>query len=424
MLQQICLHALGILETCIYLILLVGAIGTVTTYYAVTEYVLTITDEKPNLTTYLNLYKQYKSTLTCSCIQIAVPYKNFFTVNPSYHQYCSSYFNSKLWLGIIQSIELYLERIGNPTLVSPASASMALADLCRISVNTVTDSLIFFYDSTLISGYTIPSVIFESQVQSIIDLFTSTTANSFKRSATLIRRFLANDQVLRGAHETNFYGTVDTTFQLQQASVKFSFKTKFLNDTPCYCYIDSSCIELASIQAFGDNSRLITIPGIYVGCSIIQSVYKSTLQAFHDSTFISSIPVEPLNGIAKSRYNTTIPISIIVEQLFVEDWNTTYSYEKYYFGCQPSSCSYIIQTRRQPVEILTSVLGIIGGITTVLRVIIPLIIDTIDSYFNSEETEDISTTSVNDKRKRSDMYKETKHNINRDLTNINTEGGE
>ncbi|CAF1142573.1 unnamed protein product [Adineta ricciae] len=370
---------------------------------------------------YLSLYNQYKSSLTCPCTQIAIPYKKFLTVNPSYHQYCSSYYNSKAWLDIVQSIDLYLERTGNPTVASPTSIFIALSDFCRFSGETVNDSLASFYQSSLISGYTIQPDIFESQAEAIVNLFISSTSNSFKRSAALIRRILANDQVLRGAHGTNFYATVDTTRQTSDTGVKFGFRTiTTANNTPCYCYIDSSCADVAYIQSFNPNSPSLPVPGVYVGCSIIESLYISTLQVFYDSAFIASlnipsnVPVVPLNRTVPSRYNTTTPFGTIIEQLFVEDWNTTYAFEDYYIGCQPSSCSYIVQIRRETIEILTAVLGIIGRVTSVVGTVVPFVIERIVDLFGSEEKDTVDNQNGNSAHK----YEQSQHDNDRDLTDI------
>lgn len=51
----------------------------------------------PLLSTYLNLYDQYKN-IRCPCTQISTLYKEFLQLSVSYNQICSSEFVSEKWI--------------------------------------------------------------------------------------------------------------------------------------------------------------------------------------------------------------------------------------------------------------------------------------------------------------------------------------
>ena len=49
-------------------------------------------------------------------------------------------------------------------------------------------------------------------------------------------------------------------------------------------------------------------------------------------------------------------------------------YDQYYNSCQPIECFYDIQTRNDALYIVTKLMGIIGGIVTVLPLIVPRVV--------------------------------------------------
>ncbi|CAF1255155.1 unnamed protein product, partial [Adineta steineri] len=43
----------------------------------------------------------------------------------------------------------------------------------------------------------------------------------------------------------------------------------------------------------------------------------------------------------------------------------------YYNECQPSKCSYSYETKNSAIYIITTVIGLVGGLITVLKLIVP-----------------------------------------------------
>ncbi len=67
--------------------------------------------------------------------------------------------------------------------------------------------------------------------------------------------------------------------------------------------------------------------------------------------------------------NTTI--AELLGQLFIESWSSNLSYTSYFTKCQPAFCSYVVNTQKSALEIVTTITGLIGGLSIVLRLVIP-----------------------------------------------------
>jgi hypothetical protein len=49
-------------------------------------------------------------------------------------------------------------------------------------------------------------------------------------------------------------------------------------------------------------------------------------------------------------------------------------YESYYNECQPTQCTYRIETRNDLIYIVTTLFGIVGGLITVLKLVVPRLV--------------------------------------------------
>ena len=58
----------------------------------------------------------------------------------------------------------------------------------------------------------------------------------------------------------------------------------------------------------------------------------------------------------------------------IEEWNLSTMYEGYYNQCRPAQCTYTYETRNDAIHIVTTLIGIVGGLVSVLRFIVPRVI--------------------------------------------------
>jgi hypothetical protein len=92
-------------------------------------------------------------------------------------------------------------------------------------------------------------------------------------------------------------------------------------------------------------------------------------------------------------------IKELVDNLMIEQWSTSSSYERYYNECQPSQCTYTYESsgntddivytfepRKNIIHIVIILLAIIGGLTAVLLGVVPLLVRLIMFCFGKKRT--------------------------------------
>ncbi|CAF1147512.1 unnamed protein product [Adineta steineri] len=120
---------------------------------------------------------------------------------------------------------------------------------------------------------------------------------------------------------------------------------------------------------------------MYTGCYVIESLLQSDLRCFYNQTCITKLQsyslakttmnVTALDKSLPSNFTENSTIEELVNQLMVEEWNPLIMYENYYNECQPSQCTYTHETKNSVIYIVTTLFGLIGGLTTALELIIP-----------------------------------------------------
>ena len=100
------------------------------------------------------------------------------------------------------------------------------------------------------------------------------------------------------------------------------------------------------------------------------------------STFFYELNTTALDASLPSRYSAATKIDEMINHVMLENINYSASYEKYYQNCRPSICVYTIQTRNNRVYVLTVILGLIGGLSSILQVIISRVVNLASKLFN------------------------------------------
>ncbi|CAF1424224.1 unnamed protein product [Adineta steineri] len=147
----------------------------------------------------------------------------------------------------------------------------------------------------------------------------------------------------------------------------------------CYCVLDSTCdIDnklVVSLDDLVENFFKMdwNLDSIRFGCSIMDSVLKSSLMCWFEKTCLDQLriavntaqlpmfpSITPLNSRLSSRYSPNTSVEIIFNEIMIEKWNFSSSYSIYYEKCKPSSCSFTYEKK-------TSIISLIGGINVILR---------------------------------------------------------
>ena len=238
--------------------------------------------------------------------------------------------------------------------------------------STVRNSLIQFNSSQYITAAVAPLQLFQRQTQSYIEHFTSSARNDFSSSLTIIRKTTQGNALL-SAQLTNYY--------LTSAYTNYYVSAVPTNYSGCNCRLLSTCVSQLS---FVTNAETFNVPGFYVGCYVIEALLQSTLECFYHQTCVdelqlylspnSSLKVTALNSSLPSQYAENASIEHLLQNLMVEQWKWSPVYNRYYDECQPIQCTYSIETRNDAIYIVTTMFGIVGGLITVLKFVVPQVV--------------------------------------------------
>ena len=100
-----------------------------------------------------------------------------------------------------------------------------------------------------------------------------------------------------------------------------------------------------------------------------------------------------LDATAISHFLTTSTASEILNELMVEDWQWTNMYDQYYESCHPLECRYTVKTRNDVVYIVTTVIGLIGGLVIALKLIVPRLVH-FSSYLQRRREITVTTIAI------------------------------
>ncbi|CAF1582747.1 unnamed protein product, partial [Adineta steineri] len=84
--------------------------------------------------------------------------------------------------------------------------------------------------------------------------------------------------------------------------------------------------------------------------------------------------VTALDSSLPSQYSQDSTIENLLNNLMIEEWNPTQIYDRYYDECQPIECTYTIITRNNILYVITTLIGIIGGLTRVSKILVPILV--------------------------------------------------
>ena len=176
-----------------------------------------------------------------------------------------------------------------------------------------------------------------------------------------------------------------TNYNLMMANDHYHVSTISMSYSDCNCHLSSTCVTQFSIYNYSSNTTLFDVPGFYTGCYVIEALLQSTLQCFYDQNCIDQLQIylssaSPMNATAlvpliSSKYFENSTIEYLLQNLMIEQWGWTKMYDKYYNACQPIQCTYTIETRHNRIYIITTMVGILGGLITVLKLIVPRVVN-------------------------------------------------
>ena len=275
--------------------------------------------KKPSFTLFRDLEQHYHSSVACPCSQISIKYQSFINIQPRFHALCSSDFISTSWI-------IYLYGDGNlvdqydPTdfYYSAVAQFQVLASFCQLSRKAVNDSLLQLNSSYFINAPLLSTDIFNQRLETNLDLFQTSIPNSFINILSLIRETTGTNMILN---------TLSTNWMFTDFLPPYSFGVTLTEPRTydeCNCGLSSTCVH---------SSR-----GMFSGCYPIEALLQASLGCFYDQECIDpSHTFKALNitYLNTSRFTLNMTIEMLVNELMVEEYTRTISYEKYFNACAP-----------------------------------------------------------------------------------------
>ena len=257
-----------------------------------------------------------------------------------------------------------------------------LKGLCGFSNVSVTQSVQKHLSSLLVSSQLLSMDSFEASINQTINRIKFNTPVAFNRLLSLISMKNYGDSII---------STYGTNYQYQNPAYNGSknsltFTQPLIYDDNCSCSLNRTC----TIDATFQQQEMRTIAGLRMGCIPSESFLASTLECFFNSSCIALLDnmanftrtgsLPPLNS-TDSRYAVNITVNDLVNELFVENWLTQMSYSEYFKKCSPMLCSFTYVQQFNLMYTITYLLGLLGGLTIVLKWITPKMVSVFRKTF-------------------------------------------
>ena len=374
-----------LISTRLFIILLVLSLTVLVVYTTQIQVTHTITINSPPQSEYLSLYKKYGDKLTCPCTKIAFPHEKFISLTPVFHQICSSDFVTTKWIDfLIGTSPTYLSLDFRST---GSVLFQALTSFCHVANETIIDSLPVFYSNNFVAVEVMNMELFDKEAQSLVDFYIRTTANAFTQSFEILRDLTYTNGLVSGLFTNVIYRLDYYDRDLPGYWTLPSFQSYAQPPKGCDCVSSPSCVIQVAIHNISStgilrNQTLFPIPGLYVGCYLVEAMRQSNFQCLYDQTCLNRLlsylitsqnqfNATTLNQTATSHFNTTTKVSDILAELMVDQWIENISYSSYYAQCQPSQCTYSIVGRNSFIYVLTTLIGLFGGLYKALKITVP-----------------------------------------------------
>jgi hypothetical protein len=201
-----------------------------------------------------------------------------------------------------------------------------------------------------------------------------------------IRHSTTGNQLMSGLRTDSFIYM--DPYEKTMASVGINtYET--INGSTCHCYPTNNCTTPAAIYlnpvepTFGvyllDTSS-IPIIGMQTACYPLEGLLASSLECYFDSSCLqlivpNSTAFIPLNSAETSRFSPNTTVDDLINELMVEQWSLDIRPEDYYTQCAPLACTYSYPHRNTWLSIITTIISILGGLNTALRLIVPRLVE-------------------------------------------------
>ncbi|CAF4927028.1 unnamed protein product, partial [Rotaria sp. Silwood1] len=267
--------------------------------------------------------------------------------------------------------------------VTAAAQFRLFAAACSISSMSINNLNKIYGQEQLVNTRILSPISLHNQANALIDKFKAMMQEQITplRGTQFVHFIISQDGSNSAVHTNSFLTSIP-------GSNKFEAITNFYPKRDNAVY---SSVSLYTKYLFEENNKqmmtpkpppVFIVPGMHVGCLPDDAMKTNTLECFFDSVclnttaqWISTLPAtswpKPLNSSMKSRFISTTPTVILIDELMIEEWQNITNFSGYYAACSPASCTYTITKHSGILQILAVLIGSLGGLIVVLRTITP-----------------------------------------------------
>ena len=361
-----------ILTTRLYLILLSLCIALASIYTSSILQTQIFTMKNPSIETFEKLSNdpRYSATLECPCRNLTIPYNRFIQIPLRSHQICTSDFvvSNSQWLKDFSPFMFDNNYPYNDFRRFIVPQFRALASLCHIVKDTLTDALSSFMNSTIISEQAESYESVQSKVTSAVTQFQLSTMGTFKTRFNQVREMVNSNRFVSFTLSNSYLS--DTLWKVGSITDIDEYLPRFYGNGTCSCDKSPVC----SSPACDDQCDL---PGFRVGCYAIESLLQSTLECLYDIACINRmipndiISTMVFHALDPALSSPTATVQSLLDNLMIDEWRPNFTYDRYYTACAARYCTYSLTQRFDSVYVFTTIMGLSGGLTVVLKLILP-----------------------------------------------------
>ena len=332
-----------IVATRMYLLFISFSIAILIFYTSLTTQLQVVTIARPSIVTLgqLRINNKYSGTLECPCQNIVIPYESFLSITPRYHQICSSDFvvASSDWLNLLYSSVAGMEYHYDDFRLFAVPQFRLLLALCTLANETVIKSIELLSSDVIITEKVQYQEVITSKVNTILDQVRLSVPRTFTRALDLIRGIAQGNGIVSSILSNWRFVTINTTFDPPRDFPSLWPEPRSYGENNCSCGTSSTCSSKATLDG-------LEIPGFRVGCYPLETLLQSTLQCLYNVSCIELLRLmyyqsnRTFRALDSSLSSPNAIFQSIMENMFVDEWKTEISYEKYYMACAPLFCTY------------------------------------------------------------------------------------
>ena len=356
-----------LIATRLFVYLLVLCTAFLLTNLSVEIVETTYTVKSPTYEQFITIHKQYNErSLVCPCSSVGTEYKNVFHIEILLHPYCSSDFVRSPWLNVASTFDS-CDGFDFPLFGPPIFQT--LASYCRLATSHIQISTETFNATQLITAETLDADEFQTRAYDIANSFINSMTSLFLHSLNLATMSARANGIV-SAHGSNFYpyigGSVALGGRANSSLLNFLYRTR----GGCYCYPSVTCP--LPVRTYGEGNL-----GFFHACLPEEGVRRSNLGSLFDQTLVDILnecyvfpqdTTKAMNITQLNRFELETTVSILLLHMLIDQWNLTSFHRAHYEACHPQLCTYILADRKASLTIITTMIGLIEGLMSILQI--------------------------------------------------------